>query len=70
VVGHDRGARVGARLAWDHPDRVQKLLTLDVAPTLWMYEHTDMAFVLPPPSSLRHADAMRRRRRGTGTGSS
>jgi len=44
VVGHDRGARVGHRLALDHPERVSKLAVLDIAPTLAMYERTDMAF--------------------------
>ena len=44
VVGHDRGARVGHRLALDHPERVDKLAVLDIAPTLAMYERTDMAF--------------------------
>ncbi len=32
LVGHDRGARVGLRLALDHPGRVSKLALLDVAP--------------------------------------
>ncbi|WP_425714750.1 alpha/beta fold hydrolase [Georgenia sp. Z1344] len=44
VVGHDRGARVAARLAGDHPDRVSAAMLLDVAPTLDMYEATDRAF--------------------------
>ncbi len=44
VVGHDRGARVGHRLALDHGSRVTKLAVLDIAPTLAMYEATDMAF--------------------------
>ncbi len=44
VAGHDRGARVGHRLALDHPERVRKLALLDIAPTLAMYERTDMAF--------------------------
>ena len=44
VVGHDRGARVGHRMALDHPERVSKLAVLDIAPTLAMYERTDMAF--------------------------
>jgi haloacetate dehalogenase len=44
VAGHDRGARVGHRLALDHPERVSKLALLDIAPTLAMYERTDMAF--------------------------
>ncbi len=38
VVGHDRGARVGYRLALDHPGRVSKLALLDIIPTLTMWE--------------------------------
>ena len=34
VVGHDRGARVGYRLALDHPGRVSKLALLDILPTI------------------------------------
>jgi haloacetate dehalogenase len=44
VVGHDRGGRVAARMALDHPDAVTHLVTLDVAPTLAMYEQTSLAF--------------------------
>jgi haloacetate dehalogenase len=33
VVGHDRGGRVGHRLALDHPDRITKLVLLDIVPT-------------------------------------
>ena len=33
VVGHDRGARVGYRLALDHPGRVARLALLDILPT-------------------------------------
>jgi len=32
LVGHDRGARVGVRLALDHPGRLSKLALLDIAP--------------------------------------
>ena len=32
LVGHDRGARVGMRLALDHPGRVTKLALIDIAP--------------------------------------
>ena len=46
VVGHDRGARVGHRMALDHPERVQTLATLDIVPTLEHFERTDMAFAL------------------------
>ncbi|MCK0746084.1 alpha/beta fold hydrolase [Chromohalobacter nigrandesensis] len=44
ICGHDRGGRVAHRLALDYPDRVRKLMTLDIAPTLAMYEQTDLAF--------------------------
>jgi haloacetate dehalogenase len=44
LVGHDRGGRVAYRLALDHPERVRKLVTLDIAPTLAMYEKTTMEF--------------------------
>ena len=44
VIGHDRGARVGHRLARDHAARVRTLTVLDISPTLKMYESTDMAF--------------------------
>ena len=32
--GHDRGARVGYRLAVDHPGRIDKLALLDIVPTI------------------------------------
>jgi haloacetate dehalogenase len=44
LVGHDRGARVAHRLTLDHPHTVDRLAVLDIAPTLHMYEHADMAF--------------------------
>ncbi|KAL1410687.1 hypothetical protein Q8F55_004706 [Vanrija albida] len=46
VLSHDRGARVAHRLGVDHPASVRRLVVLDIAPTLYMYEHTDMAFAL------------------------
>jgi haloacetate dehalogenase len=44
VMAHDRGARVAHRLAMDHPAAVRRLVLLDVAPTLAMYEQTGEAF--------------------------
>jgi haloacetate dehalogenase len=44
VVGHDRGGRVAHRMAIDHPGAVDRLAVLDIAPTLTMYERTDMEF--------------------------
>ena len=44
VLAHDRGARVAHRLALDHPQAVSRLMLLDIAPTLAMYEGTTEAF--------------------------
>jgi haloacetate dehalogenase len=44
VLAHDRGARVAHRLALDHPDAVERMLLLDIAPTLAMYRNTSEAF--------------------------
>ena len=44
VCAHDRGARVAHRMALDHPDAVERLMLLDIAPTLAMYEQTDRTF--------------------------
>ena len=44
VVGHDRGARVGHRMALDHAAKIKKLAVLDIAPTYKMYTTTDMEF--------------------------
>jgi len=44
LVGHDRGGRVAHRLAVDHPQAVSKLCLIDIAPTLDMYDATDMRF--------------------------
>ena len=44
VLAHDRGARVAHRLAADHPQAVHRLMLLDIAPTLAMYQNTSDAF--------------------------
>jgi len=59
VLAHDRGARVAHRLALDHPQAVERMLLLDIAPTLAMYRNTGEAFaraywhwfflIQPPP---------------------
>jgi haloacetate dehalogenase len=41
VVGHDRGVRVGHRMALDHPERVRTLTSLDVVPSQAAFEHMD-----------------------------
>jgi len=45
VVGHDRGGRVGHRLALDHPDRVTRLAVLDIVPTYYLYTHVTLEFI-------------------------
>jgi haloacetate dehalogenase len=37
LVGHDRGGRVGHRLALDHPEALSKLAMIDIVPTLAVY---------------------------------
>jgi haloacetate dehalogenase len=71
VLAHDRGARVAHRLALDHPDSVTRLMLLDIAPTLAMYENTTQAFataywhwfflIQPPPlpEALIESDPVR-----------
>lgn len=44
VIGHDRGARVAHRMALDYPTQIEKLVLLDILPTLWLYDHTDQDF--------------------------
>lgn len=44
LCGHDRGARVAHRLALDHPERVERLCVMDIAPTLDMYNATNFEF--------------------------
>ena len=44
LMGHDRGGRVAYRMALDHPAAIRKLVVLDIAPTLAMYEQTSLEF--------------------------
>jgi haloacetate dehalogenase len=46
VVGHDRGARVGYRLALDRPDLVAGFFSLTVIPTIEMWDRADKAFAM------------------------
>jgi haloacetate dehalogenase len=45
MVGHDRGGRVGRRMALDHPERVQKLIVMDIVPAHYLYSHVTIEFV-------------------------
>lgn len=68
ILGHDRGARVGYRLALDHPDRVQALGILEIVPTsaFWdawsaelayaAYHWTFLAQPAPLPERMIEAD--------------
>jgi haloacetate dehalogenase len=79
VLAHDRGARVAHRLAADHPDAVERLMLLDIAPTLGMYERTSFDFaraywhwfflIQPPPlpEALIESDPVRYVRSVMGT---
>ncbi|MBZ5486085.1 alpha/beta hydrolase [Halomonas aquamarina] len=44
VLAHDRGARVAHRLGVDYAKRVERMVLLDIAPTLAMYRGTTDAF--------------------------
>lgn len=44
VIGHDRGGRVAHRMALDHPDAVEKMVLVDIAPTATMYARTNKEF--------------------------
>lgn len=78
VLAHDRGARVAHRLALDHPQAVARLMLLDIAPTLAMYEGTTEAFArgywhwffliqpAPRPERFIEADPMAYLREGMG----
>ncbi|WP_459176613.1 alpha/beta fold hydrolase [Ewingella americana] len=69
VIAHDRGARVAHRLALDHPQAVKRMVLMDIAPTLAMYQQTNEAFAraywhwfflirpAPLPEALIRADA-------------
>jgi haloacetate dehalogenase len=44
IVGHDRGGRVGHRMALDHPDRLTKLAVLDIVPTYKLFHSVSKEF--------------------------
>jgi haloacetate dehalogenase len=45
VIGHDRGGRVGQRMALDHPAKVSQLVVVDIVPTYYLYTHVTIEFV-------------------------
>jgi haloacetate dehalogenase len=68
LAGHDRGARVGFRLALDCPARVQRFAAIDIIPTFDVWEQMDadkalssyhwsfLAVPAPVPETLIAAD--------------
>ena len=46
IVAHDRGARIAHRLALDFPDKVIKIILLDIIPTIEHFERTNMDFAM------------------------
>ncbi|NKX45534.1 alpha/beta fold hydrolase [Roseicyclus persicicus] len=68
LLGHDRGARVAYRFAFDHPDRILRLGLVEIVPTaafwdawnaelaLKAYHWTFLAQPAPLPESLIAAD--------------
>jgi haloacetate dehalogenase len=46
LIGHDRGGRVGYRMALDHPGVVSRLAVLDIVPTWEALHRADAAFGL------------------------
>ena len=46
IVAHDRGARIAHRLALDFPDKVIKIMLLDIIPTIEHFERTNMDFAM------------------------
>lgn len=46
LAGHDRGGRVAYRMALDHPQTVSRLITLDITPTIELWEAFDQETAL------------------------
>lgn len=44
VVGHDRGGRVGHRMALDHAGKVDRLAVIDIVPTYKLYSEVTREF--------------------------
>jgi haloacetate dehalogenase len=43
LAGHDRGGRVGHRLALDHPERLEAMAVLDIVPTRTVFRATNQS---------------------------
>ncbi len=41
IASHDRGSHVARRLAKDYPEKVQKMVIMDIIPATYVWEHID-----------------------------
>ncbi|MEM1120473.1 MAG: alpha/beta hydrolase [Bacteroidota bacterium] len=41
IVSHDRGSHVARRLAKDYPNKVEKMVIMDIIPATYVWEHID-----------------------------
>ena len=46
IVAHDRGARIAHRIALDFPEKIIKIMLLDIIPTIEHFERTNMEFAM------------------------
>ena len=46
LIAHDRGARIAHRLALDFPDKILKMILLDIIPTIEHFERANMDFAM------------------------
>ena len=46
IVAHDRGARIAHRIALNFPEKVIKMILLDIIPTIEHFERTNMEFAM------------------------
>tara|TARA_X000000950_G_scaffold286400_1_gene395186 strand:- start:79 stop:963 length:885 start_codon:yes stop_codon:yes gene_type:complete len=46
LIAHDRGARIAHRLALDFPDKILKMILLDIIPTIEHFERANIDFAM------------------------
>ena len=70
IIGHSMGGKVAMRLALEHPDKVEKLIVVDVAPVEYEDRHSQVfkalsAVDLPSLESRQQAESIFRQYLGT-----